>query len=191
MAGVVVLSLGCAKSSEETSPAAEDGPKAVVEKALPEEGLVLVEVDLDINGVPDIFNYYRERDDAPRLLVKKEVDLNYDGRVDVVSYFDIRGDLEREEMDGDFDGTFDTTDYYKNGSRVMSSETPRSTGVQMCSAIMTRPPVGAEKSPIKSGMKTATERSIIGCDSTSRVTSSKQAKTWMATAKWTSEKSSR
>jgi hypothetical protein len=116
----LLFSVGCAKKSVELSPLDEDAPKAVVEKTLPEEGLTLVEVDLDINGQADIFNYYREREDAPRILVKKEVDLNYDGRVDVISYFDIRGDLEREEMDGDFDGTFDTTDYYKDGSRVMS-----------------------------------------------------------------------
>jgi hypothetical protein len=116
----LIFSVGCAAKTATLSPLDENAHKAVVEKKLPEEGLILVEVDLDIDGQPDIFNYYRERADAPRIIVKKEVDLNHDGRVDVISYFDIRGELEREEMDGDFDGTFDTTDYYKNGNRVMS-----------------------------------------------------------------------
>ena len=111
----LIFGVGCAKKSAVLSPMDKNAPKAVVEKQLPEEGLTLVEIDLDVNGQPDIFNYYRERNDAPRILVKKEVDLNYDGRVDVISYFDIRGDLEREEMDGDFDGTFDTTDYWVQG----------------------------------------------------------------------------
>ena len=69
-----------------------------------EDGLTLVEIDLNSDGRADVYNYYRERSQASRLLVKREVDLNWDGRIDVVSFYDETGTLIREEMDGDFDG---------------------------------------------------------------------------------------
>ena len=85
-----------------------------------EEGLIEQEVDLDGDGVTDIRNYLRERPGGRRILVRKEIDLNRDGATDVVSYFDEDGNLEREEMDSDYDGRFDWTDHYKDGVRVMS-----------------------------------------------------------------------
>jgi len=93
--------------------------RAVVEKTTA-DGLVLEEIDVDLDGVPDIFNYYRERTNAPRLLVRKELDVNRDGRIDTTSYFTDAGELEREVMDRDFDGQVDWTDHYQNGQRVMS-----------------------------------------------------------------------
>jgi len=92
----------------------------VKEKEMSEEGLVRQSIDLDADQKPEIYNYYRERADAPRLLVKKEIDLNRDGKIDVISYFDDEGRLEKEEMDGDYDGVFDWTDHYQSGWRVMS-----------------------------------------------------------------------
>lgn len=92
----------------------------VKESLVEEEGLILQEVDLDKNGKPDILNYFRERSQGSRLLVRKKVDLNLDGKIDVVSHFDDLGALEREEMDSDFDGAFDWTDHYQGGIRVMS-----------------------------------------------------------------------
>lgn len=109
---------GCSKSSG-TVAAAEERPPQLTERPT-EAGLVQQSVDLDTDGQPDIQNYYRERADAPRLLVRKEMDLNRDGKVDVVSFFSDGGDLEREEMDSDYDGSFDLTDHYKDGLRVMS-----------------------------------------------------------------------
>lgn len=85
-----------------------------------EDGLILAEVDIDNNGAADVFNYYRERETAPRLLVKKEIDLNRDTRIDVTSFYDDSGVLTREEMDGDFDGRVDWIDHYQNGRRVLS-----------------------------------------------------------------------
>lgn len=85
-----------------------------------EEGLVQQDVDLDSDGARDIQNFYRERTDGPRLLVRKELDLNHDGKIDVISFFDADGKLEREEMDSDYDGRFDWVDHYQGGQRVMS-----------------------------------------------------------------------
>lgn len=118
-AGLVLAALllagGCAKKST----ASEAFIRTVTERQL-DDGLILQEVDLDRDGKAEILNYYRERADAPRLLVRKEMDLNRDGTVDIVSYFDNGGRLEREEMDSDFDGIFDHVDHYQNNARVMS-----------------------------------------------------------------------
>jgi len=107
-----------------TRPAAAGDDNAYIskvkEKEMSESGLVRQSIDLDADEQAEIFNFYRERADAPRLLVKKEIDLNRDGRVDVISYFDGEGRLEKEEMDGDYDGVFDWTDHYQDGYRVMS-----------------------------------------------------------------------
>ena len=86
---------------------------------LDEIGAAYVSHDVDIFP-PDIKNYYRERSDAPRLLVRKEMDLNRDGKTDVISLFDPDGMLEREELDADYDGRFDWIDHYQKGERVMS-----------------------------------------------------------------------
>jgi hypothetical protein len=97
----------------------EETQSQITERLLPEQGLLQQEVDLDIDGQPDIINYYRERADD-RLLVKKEMDMNRDGTIDLVSYFDDDGKLKTEEMDSDYDGRFDWTDHYRDGVRVMS-----------------------------------------------------------------------
>ena len=82
-----------------------------------EDGLTEQQLDLNGDGKPDVFNYYRGE---ARLLVRKEVDLNWDSRVDVRSWFDASGQLEKEEMDGDFDGRVDWVDHYQGGKRVLS-----------------------------------------------------------------------
>jgi hypothetical protein len=115
---VLLLVSGCAKNRESASTAAASVGK-VSERPL-ENGLVGQDIDLDSDGAADIKNYYRERADAPRLLVRKELDLNRDGKVDVLSFFDPDGNLEREEMDSDYDGQFDWIDHYQKGWRVMS-----------------------------------------------------------------------
>jgi hypothetical protein len=113
-----LLVVGCAKKDPEA--AAESVADRVIETELPDEGLTLQSIDLDEDGQPDIKNYYRERSDAPRLLVRKEMDLNRDGQIDVISLFDPDGNLEREELDADYDGKFDWIDHYQKGERVMS-----------------------------------------------------------------------
>lgn len=120
MAWIVLLLAGC--HAKESSPISAVNPFApqIQEKLLPEEGHILEEVDLNGDQQPDIYNYYRERSNASRLLLRKEVDLNLDGRVDIISHFDDDGTLQKEEMDGDYDGRIDWVDHYRNGVRVMS-----------------------------------------------------------------------
>lgn len=85
-----------------------------------DDGLVEQRIDVNSDGQPDIFNFYKARADGPRQLVRKETDLNMDGRVDVRTKFDDNGRIEQEELDGDFDGQVDWVDHYKGGKRVMS-----------------------------------------------------------------------
>jgi len=111
----VLLLAGCASRTQSGTDAYVNRVKERVQN-----GLVEQDVDLDSDGNADIKNFYRERSDAPRLLMRKELDLNRDGRIDVVSYFDDDGELKREDMDSDYDGSMDWTDHYKRGVRVMS-----------------------------------------------------------------------
>lgn len=115
---LATLFAGCAKKTVNDAPS-ESQAQQITERPT-EAGLVEQTIDLDTDGQPDIHNYYRERADAPRLLLRKELDLNRDGKVDVVSFLDDAGQLEREEMDSDYDGFFDWTDHYQKGVRVMS-----------------------------------------------------------------------
>ena len=116
IAATLLAPSACAKSSKEVESPAD----LAVSESPTEEGLVEQLVDLDRDGTVDIRNLFRDRADAPRLLVKKELDLNRDGKFDVVSHFDDAGALHREEMDSDYDGKFDWVDHYKDGVRVMS-----------------------------------------------------------------------
>ena len=106
------------KNKEVTSATAKD--TSSVKERTTTEGNLVVEVDLDGDGSPDIYNYFKQLDDEGRLLLRKEMDLNQDSRIDVWSFYTELGALEREEMDGDFDGNVDWIDHYQGGKRVLS-----------------------------------------------------------------------
>ena len=111
---IVLVTFACKpKTDPNASPNSSPYRMAITEKTLP-DGLTLEEVDLNGDGEPEIFNYYREREDSYRLLIRKDADLNMDGRVDVRSWFTDTGKLELEEMDGDFDGQYDMWDHYQD-----------------------------------------------------------------------------
>ena len=116
----VVASIAC---GPKTAPeaAVEEAPEAGIMSESPaDDGLIEQQIDINGDGGADVHNYFREREDAPRLLVRKEVDLNWDGRLDVRTWFDASGAIEKEEMDGDFDGRVDWVDHYQGGKRVLS-----------------------------------------------------------------------
>ncbi|RME29401.1 MAG: hypothetical protein D6798_00140 [Deltaproteobacteria bacterium] len=93
---------------------------SVLTEEVNSEGLLVQAIDVNGDGRADVFNYMREREDNAPLMVRKETDLNWDGRIDVRAWFDDSGVLEKEEMDGDFDGRVDWTDHYQGGKRVLS-----------------------------------------------------------------------
>ena len=79
------------------------------------------EADVDGDGRPDLFKYYKEVDDAERpgerktVLVRQDIDLNWDGRLDICRYFAANGKVDREEFDLDYDGKVDEIRTYKDG----------------------------------------------------------------------------
>ena len=83
-------------------------------------GQTKVALDINDDGVADIWNYYASKANAGDATpLRREIDLNRDGRPDVVTHF--AGDvMVREEIDADFDGAMDWVDFYESGSRVRS-----------------------------------------------------------------------
>src|SRR5688500_7320565 len=108
---LLLLAIGCGKKPTEK---ATDAPryKPIVEKTTP-DGLILQEVDIDLDKRPDTFNYFRERSGAPRLLLRKEADTNRDGKIDQITFFNDEAKIEREEVDGDFDGRYDWIEHWQ------------------------------------------------------------------------------
>ena len=49
-------------------------------------GLIEQQIDLNRDEMADVFNFYRDRKETTRLLVRKEVDLNWDGKIDCLLY---------------------------------------------------------------------------------------------------------
>lgn len=119
LVGLAVASVAC-------GPKDKDGVKGAVPTAgvlsetPTDDGLTQQKIDLDGDAVADVSNFWRERSDGPRQLIRKESDLNRDGKIDVRTWFDSSGQIEKEEMDGDFDGRVDWTDHYQGGKRVLS-----------------------------------------------------------------------
>ena len=110
--------LACGPKNTPEDAGSEDVAGTLSERTT-NDGLLEQQIDLNGDGAADVFNYYQGSESA-RLLVRKEVDLNWDSRVDVRSWFDLSGQLEKEEMDGDFDGRVDWVDHYQGGKRVLS-----------------------------------------------------------------------
>jgi hypothetical protein len=116
---------GAAAASAPTAGAAATSnvsaePASMLTTTKTADGLTQEQVDLNRDGRPEITNFYRERSDAPRLLLRKDTDLNLDGKVDVRTTFDDAGQRTTEEMDGDFDGRTDWVDHYISGRRTVS-----------------------------------------------------------------------
>lgn len=91
---------------------------ATIVEAKDSDGNLVEEIDLDHDGMAEVYNHYRTTDDRSRVLLKRSADLNGDGKVDVTSFFSVNGTIEKEEMDSDFDGKVDWVDTYQAGRRV-------------------------------------------------------------------------
>lgn len=117
---------GCA-GSEAGAPAPEaatiDSYNADQEAIAKAEGLKLVNYDLNRDGRPDIYKFFRVITDDPKrlgskLLVRKEIDLNHDGRIDVVKLYDPSQEVREERTDLDFDGRIDEHSFFEAGKLV-------------------------------------------------------------------------
>jgi hypothetical protein len=117
------LMMGAKKAKTTALPAAAPvaAPTAVLLSSKPTaDGLTEEIVDLNGDGVGEVTNYWRAREGASRLLVKKDTDLNSDTKIDVRTSFDDAGLRVQEDMDGDFDGRADWVDHYISGKRSYS-----------------------------------------------------------------------
>lgn len=85
-----------------------------------EAGMKIQKIDINGDGQVDVINHYKEREDGTQVLMYKSVDMNWDGKTDVQTWFNINGEIEKEAMDGDFDGLTEWVDHYKGNKLILS-----------------------------------------------------------------------
>ncbi|MEI8259146.1 MAG: hypothetical protein WCJ30_26050 [Deltaproteobacteria bacterium] len=71
--------------------------------------LVCREVDLNHDGIKDMFRFYNEEGRT----LREEEDRDFDGRIDVISFFE-NGEVVRREMDTNADGQVDMRLFYRD-----------------------------------------------------------------------------
>ena len=73
----------------------------------------------DINGDQknDVWRYFEVNREG-RSLKRKTFDFNFDNKIDFARYYDKDGQIERDEMDMDFNGQFDLFTIYQNGKII-------------------------------------------------------------------------
>jgi hypothetical protein len=128
--------MGCSGSKEAQRP---DDAAASVEPAGPRpirperaSGEKVTEVDINGDKRPDVWSYTvkgKGADGAEKeRLVRKELDLDWDGRVDLTQYYDEREAKVREAMDLDFDGKVDSVYFFEKGVNIRREEDVNSDG---------------------------------------------------------------
>lgn len=87
-----------------------------------EDGVKCHYVDSNRDGKVDVVNYYRQRSGTSPLLIKREIDIDNDkdGRIDIVSHFNDMNELVKEQIDLDYNGTFERTDHYTASRRILT-----------------------------------------------------------------------
>lgn len=114
----------CASSNPKTVPVGGETPTQGSRQVWAEQnGLALQTFDLNRDGKPDVFKYFKEAQSADakntkpaaRKLVRKELDLNHDGIIDMTRIFDDAGAIQEESADLDFDGKPDETAFFAAG----------------------------------------------------------------------------
>lgn len=85
------------------------------------QGKRVVKLDLNQDKQPDVWKIYKskvEQGAKVDVLTCKERDLNFDGRKDIWYYYDADGNIQKEEMDLDFDGSTDLVTIRRAGKVV-------------------------------------------------------------------------
>jgi hypothetical protein len=122
---LLCTSVACGHAPATPAPAAAvlvpSQDEADREKWAKSQGLLLKNFDLNRDGKPDVFKFYREEADPKNagnkleVLVRKELDINHDGKVDIIRLYDREGRVTEERDDLDFDGRIDEVIFYANG----------------------------------------------------------------------------
>lgn len=76
-----------------------------------------VSLDQNGDGRDDVTWFYRL---GAEMAHRAEWDMSFDGRVDSVSEFDVMGTTTSEEIDVNFDGSFDTQSTFRSGLRTLT-----------------------------------------------------------------------
>ena len=86
------------------------------------DGVKCHHVDSNQDGKIDIINYYRQRSESTPLLIRRDIDIDNDknGQMDIISHFNDEQELEKEEIDLDYNGTFERTDHYTASRRILT-----------------------------------------------------------------------
>ena len=84
------------------------GPREIVSTSKTEQTF-----DINDDEKPDVWRQYIIEGKVKRL-ASKSFDLNFDGKIDFKRFYTKGGQVIRDELDMDFDGTYDRTVYYKN-----------------------------------------------------------------------------
>jgi len=118
------IALGCGDKPATAPPpdvAPTDAPPETRAQIAAREGLKLKQFDLNRDGEPDVFKYFRELEDAQgsgeklTVVVRKEIDINHDGKVDIIRIYGDAGAVVEEQADLDFDGEIDERAFFKAG----------------------------------------------------------------------------
>ena len=103
--GLTLLS-ACGWSPKEQAKL--QGPREIISKSKTEQTF-----DINDDEKPDVWRQYVIEGKVKRL-ASKSFDLNFDSKVDFKRFYTEDGKVIRDELDMDFDGTYDRTVYYKD-----------------------------------------------------------------------------
>lgn len=116
---VLLLAMGCSHAKPSIIEDEFKGPSVITDTVGP-KGLSVDKADLNGDGKPDAFIYYKvDPKTKVRTMVREAFDLNNDGKIDVTKYFDAKGNMIKDEIDQDFDGKIDRIVYYKKNKVYM------------------------------------------------------------------------
>jgi len=116
---ILLLTMGCSHTKPSIIEDEIKGP-SVITNIKGKKGMSIDKADLDGDGKPDAYIYYKVDPKTKRkTLVKKEFDLNNDGKIDITKYFDAKGNQIKDEVDQDFDGKVDHIVVYKKNKVYM------------------------------------------------------------------------
>lgn len=136
--GLALVTQACAGSQTRTAARPAAAPEQLTPVSNPggtgPRGNEVQTTDVDGNGVPEVFKYFEQVEDAERpgekksVLVRQDLDLNWDTKIDLWRYFGADGLVTKEEWDADYDGQIDETRFFEAGAVVRSERDSNNDG---------------------------------------------------------------
>ncbi|MBN2694329.1 hypothetical protein JXR93_06670 [bacterium] len=75
--------------------------------------------DVNQDGVADMWKIYQnivDGDQTKKVLIRREIDLTYDNNVNYIKFYTPNGDIEKEYLDKDSDGTIESIRHYESNT---------------------------------------------------------------------------